>query len=151
MVLEPNWHVMNSRLQTAKSIDEVIQYHDFFLETCLRECLLLSPVLLKKLENMKLICLQYASAAQWLITYSNDDTPKTDSLDADRYKNLKLRTPSQTLEVASENATVVESILKFEREFSSELQSLGPILSSSSRAEPYLTHLAQWLLGVGRD
>ncbi|KAL6501074.1 hypothetical protein OROHE_025271 [Orobanche hederae] len=150
-VLEPNWHVMNSRLQTAKSIDEVIQYHDFFLETCLRECLLLSPVLLKKLENMKLICLQYASAAQWLITYSNDDTPKTDTLDADIYKNLKLRTPSQTLEVASENATVVESILKFEREFSSELQSLGPILSSSSRAEPYLTHLAQWLLGVGRD
>ncbi|KAL6504022.1 Gamma-tubulin complex component 2 [Orobanche gracilis] len=150
-VLEPNWHVMNIRLQTAKSIDEVIQYHDFFLETCLRECLLLSPVLLKKLENMKLVCLQYASAAQWLITYSNDDTPKTDTLDADRYKNLKLRTPSQTREVASENATVVESILKFEREFSSELQSLGPILSSSSRAEPYLTHLAQWLLGVGRD
>ncbi|KAL6527080.1 Gamma-tubulin complex component 2 [Orobanche gracilis] len=88
-VLEPNWHVMNCRLQTAKSIDEVIQYHDFFLETCLRECLLLSPVLLKH--------------------------------------------------------------EKFEREFSSELQSLGPILSSSSLAEPYLTHLAQWLLGVGRD
>ncbi|CAA0821237.1 Gamma-tubulin complex component 2 [Striga hermonthica] len=46
-VLEPNWHVMHNRLQTAKSIDEVIQYHDFFLEKCLRECLLLSPVLLK--------------------------------------------------------------------------------------------------------
>ncbi|KAK6144947.1 hypothetical protein DH2020_021767 [Rehmannia glutinosa] len=147
-VLEPNWHVMHNRLQTAKSIDEVIQYHDFFLEKCLRECLLLSPVLLKKLEKMKSICLQYAAAAQWLITYSND-TSKTDSPVADRYKKLKLRTRSQ--KVASENATVVESILKFEREFSSELRSLGPILSSSSRAEPYLTHLAQWLLGVGRD
>ncbi|KAL3650089.1 Gamma-tubulin complex component 2 [Castilleja foliolosa] len=149
-VLEPNWHVMHSRLQTAKSIDEVIQYHDFFLEKCLRECLLLSPALLKKLEKMKLICLQYASAAQWLTTYSND-TLETDGHDVDRYKNLKLRTRSQTLKGASENATVVTSILKFEREFSSELQSLGPILSSSSRAEPYLTHLAQWLLGVGRD
>ncbi|KAK6144930.1 hypothetical protein DH2020_021750 [Rehmannia glutinosa] len=147
-VLEPNWHAMHNRLQTAKSIDEVIQYHDFFLEKCLRECLLLSPVLLKKLEKMKSICLQYAAAAQWLITYSND-TSKTDSPVADRYKKLKLRTRSQ--KVASENATVVESILKFEREFSSELRSLGPILSSSSRAEPYLTHLAQWLLGVGRD
>ncbi|PKI66930.1 hypothetical protein CRG98_012693 [Punica granatum] len=46
-VLEPNWHVMHNRLQTAKSIDEVIRHHDFFLEKCLRECLLLLPELLK--------------------------------------------------------------------------------------------------------
>ncbi|KAL2249191.1 gamma-tubulin complex component 2 [Sesamum indicum] len=149
-VIEPNWHVLHNRLQTAKSIDEVIQYHDFFLDKCLRECLLLSPVLLKKLEKMKLICLQYAAAAQWLITYSTD-TPKTDIPDVDQYKQLKLRTRTQTQKVGSENATVIESILKFEREFAGQLQSLGPILSSSSCAEPYLTHLAQWLLGVGRD
>ncbi|CAA0837124.1 Gamma-tubulin complex component 2 [Striga hermonthica] len=150
VVLEPNWHVMHNRLQTAKSIDEVIQYHDFFLEKCLRECLLLSPVLLKKLEKMKSICLQYASAAQWLVTYSNDN-PNTESPNVDRYKKLKLRSRSQLLNDAPENAAVVESILKFEKEFSRELESLGPILSSSSYAEPYLTHLAQWLLGVGRD
>ncbi|KAL2539723.1 Gamma-tubulin complex component 2 [Abeliophyllum distichum] len=154
-VIEPNWHVMHHRLQSAKSIDEVIQYHNFFLEKCLRECLLLSPVLLKKMERMKLICLQYAAATQWLITYSND-TPKTGtssegSPNAEQYKQLKLRIPSRIQKVSSENATVIESILKFEREFTAELQSLGPILSSSSRAEPYLTHLAQWLLGVGRD
>ncbi|CAL5389441.1 unnamed protein product [Camellia sinensis] len=41
--------------------------------------------------------------------------------------------------------------MKYEREFNSELESLGPILSSSSQAEPYLTHPAQWILGVGRD
>lgn len=40
---------------------------------------------------------------------------------------------------------------KFEREFNAELQSLGPILSNSSQAEPYLTHLAQWILGDGHD
>ncbi|KAH6757482.1 Spc97 / Spc98 family of spindle pole body component [Perilla frutescens var. hirtella] len=149
-VLEPNWHIMHNRLQTAKSIDEVLQYHDFFLDKCLRECLLLSPVLLKKLEKMKLICLQYAAAAQWLVTYSMD-APKSDSPEPDKYKKLKLRTRSQKQNATSENVTVIESILKFEREFSAELRSLGPILSSSSRAEPYLTHLAQWLLGVGRD
>lgn len=127
---------------------------------------------MQKLEKMKLICLQYAAAAQWLITYSSD-TPSTESPDVEKYKQLKLRTRSQ--KVASENATVLESILyvqtishssiislslslltymicrKFEREFAIELKNLGPILSSSSRAEPYLTHLAQWLLGVGRD
>ncbi|CAA0826100.1 Gamma-tubulin complex component 2, partial [Striga hermonthica] len=63
-----------------------------------------------KLEKMKSICLQYASAAQWLVTYSND-SPNTESPNADRYKKLKLRSRSQLLNVAPENATVVESIL----------------------------------------
>lgn len=65
---------------------------------------------MQKLEKMKSICLQYASAAQWLITYSVD-TPKSNSPDVEKYKNLKLRTPSQTQKVTSENASVVESIL----------------------------------------
>ncbi|KAF9588262.1 hypothetical protein IFM89_008679, partial [Coptis chinensis] len=46
-VLEPNWHVMHCKLQTAKSIDEVIRCHDFFLEKCLKECPLLLPEVLK--------------------------------------------------------------------------------------------------------
>ncbi|CAL5385049.1 unnamed protein product [Camellia sinensis] len=46
-VLEPNWHVMHNRLQTAKSIDDVIEYHNFFFEKCLRECLLLLSEVLK--------------------------------------------------------------------------------------------------------
>ncbi|XP_028555522.1 gamma-tubulin complex component 2 isoform X2 [Dendrobium catenatum] len=46
-VLEPNWHLMHDRLQTVKSIDEVIQLHDFFLQKCLKECLLLLPQLVK--------------------------------------------------------------------------------------------------------
>ncbi|XAR48358.1 hypothetical protein NMG60_11031165 [Bertholletia excelsa] len=154
-VLEPNWHVMHNRLQTAKSIDEVIQYHDFFLEKCLRECLVLLPELLKKVERLNSICLQFAAATQWLISSSIDipkiDTQSDGSFEMEKFKQMKIRNPSRVLKLATEDTTVTESILKFEREFNSELQSLGPILSSSSQAEPYLTHLAQWILGVGRD
>lgn len=154
-VLEPNWHVMHNRLQGAKSIDEVIQYHDFFLDKCLRECLLLSPVLLKKMEKLKSICLQYAAVTQWLIT-SSIDIPKTDahsntSHETKKSKPIKRRNPSQKLKLASEDKSLVEPILKFEKDFTSELRSLRPILSSSAQAEPYLTHLAQLILGVGRD
>ncbi|KAF2286406.1 hypothetical protein GH714_016755 [Hevea brasiliensis] len=124
-VLEPNWHMMYNKMQTAKSIDEVIQYHDLFLDKCLKECLLLLPELLKKVERLKLVCLQYAAASQWLIS-SSIDIPK-------------LEEPSDV------------SLRKFEREFNAELQSLGPILSSNSQAEPYLTHLAQWILGIRND
>ncbi|CAN1262172.1 Gamma-tubulin complex component 2 [Linum perenne] len=133
-VLEPNWHVMYNRLQTARSIDEVIQHHEFFLDKCLRECLLLSPVLLKKVDRLKSLCLQYAAATQWLISSSIDIV--------DEGSNAMQR---------SERMKQVVCLRKFEREFNSELQSLGPILSSNSQAEPYLTHLAQWILGVGSD
>ncbi|CAH9072984.1 unnamed protein product [Cuscuta epithymum] len=148
-VLEPNWHVMQNRLQTAKSIDEVIQCHDFFLDKCLRECLLLSPSILKKVEHLKAICLQYAAATQRLIIAAFE-VPTVAPL-AEKFNRLKLRSQSQMLKPATEDATVFESIMKFEREFTSELQSLGPIFSSGSRAEPFLTHLAQWILGVGND
>ncbi|XP_011015009.1 PREDICTED: gamma-tubulin complex component 2 [Populus euphratica] len=142
-VLEPNWHVMHNRLQTAKSIDEVIQYHDLFLDKCLRECLLLLPELLKKVERLQSLCLQYAAATQWLIS-SSIGIPKLE-------EHSKSSRPSRMLTMTTENTSVTDSILKFEREFNAELQSLGPILSNSSQAEPYLTHLAQWILGVGHD
>uniref|UniRef100_A0A0A9GN04 Gamma-tubulin complex component n=1 Tax=Arundo donax TaxID=35708 RepID=A0A0A9GN04_ARUDO len=58
---------MHDRLQTARSIDEVIQIHDFFLQKCLKECLLLLPELLVKVEKLKALCLQYATSIQLLI------------------------------------------------------------------------------------
>lgn len=153
-VLEPNWHVMHGRLQTAKSIDEVIQHHDFFLDKCLRECLLLLPELIKKVEKLKSLCLQYAAATQWLIS-SSIDIPKLDhsddSVGSEKSKQRKLRNPSQAQKVMTRNSAVTDSILKFEKEFNAELQNLRPILSNSSQAEPYLAHLAQWILGAGND
>ncbi|XP_030472252.1 gamma-tubulin complex component 2 [Syzygium oleosum] len=154
-VLEPNWHVMHNRLQTAKSIDEVIQHHDYFLEKCLRECLLLLPGLLKKVEKLKLLCVQYAAATQWLISSSVDIPQFHEKPDNSRRsedpKSRKLVTQSQASRSMTKNATVTNSVLKFEKEFNAEIQSLGTILSSHSQAEPYLTHLAQWILGVGKN
>ncbi|XXG62302.1 hypothetical protein AAC387_Pa05g0682 [Persea americana] len=90
----------------------------FFLEKCLKECLLLLPQVLKKVDRLKSICLQYAAAASNLTT---------------------------------DNTAITESVMNLEKEFDAELRSLGPILSTSSQAEPYLTHLAQCILGVGNE
>lgn len=154
-VLEPNWHLMHDRLRTAKSIDEVIQVHDFFLQKCLKECLLLLPQLLKKVEKLKSICLQYATSIQLLVpaAYNSDSaTDATVSYGAGKSKTRKsLHIRSQSLKVAAEDTTLSESVMTFEKEFSTELQSLVPILSNSSQSEPYLTHLAQCILGVERD
>ncbi|KAG5074012.1 hypothetical protein JHK84_055243 [Glycine max] len=150
-VIEPNWHLMYNRLQSANSIDEVIQQHDFFLDKCLRECLLLLPELLKKVERLKSMCLQYAAATQWLISSSielhNPEEPIDESIGLNKAKGKS----GQVLKSTTRNVAVTDSVLKFEKEFNTELQSLGSILSSNSQAEPYLSHLAQWLLGVKNE
>ncbi|XP_073098474.1 gamma-tubulin complex component 2 isoform X1 [Elaeis guineensis] len=152
-VLEPNWHLMHDRLRTAKSIDEVIQFHDFFLQKCLKECLLLLPQLLKKVEKLKSICLRYAAAIQLLIPsiYVPEPDAAVGSLGLDRSKPRRSQSRNQQLNLAAESSKICDSIMKFEKEFNAELQSLVPILSNSSQAEPYLTHLAQCILGVGSE
>ncbi|WZZ22174.1 hypothetical protein YC2023_123561 [Brassica napus] len=133
-VLEPNWHVMQDRLQSTRSIYEVIQHHDFFLDKCLRGCFLLLPDVLKVSVPFNVIVSQdkCTGATQWLISSSVDIN-------------------SQSQKTMIRDTTVTESIFNFEREFNSELQSLGPVLSKGSQAEPYLTHLSQCILGVSKD
>nr|VDD19173.1 unnamed protein product [Brassica rapa] len=133
-VLEPNWHVMQDGLQSTRSIDEVIQHHDFFLDKCLRGCFLLLPDVLKVSVPFNVIVSQdkCTGATQWLISSSVDIN-------------------SQSQKTMIRDTTVTESIFNFEREFNSELQSLGPVLSKGSQAEPYLTHLSQCILGVSKD
>lgn len=151
-VLEPNWHLMHDRLQTARSIDEVIQIHDFFLQKCLKECLLLSPELLLKVEKLKALCLQYATSIQLLMpSIDVTNSEKTSKSGKSRSRTNKSHDRELKLQLASENVVMSESILKFEAAFNSELQSLAPTLSNSSHAEPYLTHLAQCILGVRID
>ncbi|KAK7256170.1 hypothetical protein RIF29_29607 [Crotalaria pallida] len=153
-VIEPNWHVMYNRLQSANSIDEVIQHHDLFLDKCLRECLLLLPELLKKVEKLKSMCLQYAATTQWLISSSieiqSPEEPIDGSIGLNKAKQKKSGSLPQVLK-STGSAAMMDSILKFESEFNAELQSLGSTLSRSSQAEPYLAHLAQWVLGVKNE
>ncbi|KAJ3707976.1 hypothetical protein LUZ61_011681 [Rhynchospora tenuis] len=150
-VLEPNWHMMHDRLLTAKSIDEVIEFHDLFLHKCLKECLLLMPQLLKKVEKLKALCLRYATSIQVLIPSMNM-LPERDAKLATTARIKQSQLKEQQLKLALENTVISDSIMKFENEFNVELQSLVPILSrNNSQSEPYLTHLAQCILGIRAD
>ncbi|KAJ4747995.1 Gamma-tubulin complex component [Rhynchospora pubera] len=150
-VLEPNWHMMHDRLLTAKSIDEVIEFHDLFLHKCLKECLLLMPQLLKKVEKLKALCLRYATSIQVLIPSMNM-LPERDTKLATTARIKQSQLKEQQLKLALENTVISDSIMKFENEFNVELQSLVPILSrNNSQSEPYLTHLAQCILGIRSD
>ncbi|KAI8089941.1 gamma-tubulin complex component protein [Halteromyces radiatus] len=46
-VLEPNWRQLESNLSKVSTVDEVLQYHSDFLDTCLKECMLTNSKLLR--------------------------------------------------------------------------------------------------------
>lgn len=46
-VLEGNWRKLMARLQEVETVDQLLQYHTDFLDTCLKQCMLTSPNLLK--------------------------------------------------------------------------------------------------------
>ncbi|KAG5054603.1 hypothetical protein JHK85_007113 [Glycine max] len=166
-VIEPNWHLMYNKLQSAKSIDEcsprrqasayciVIPVWALGLWSVVESgwgggCLIKSDIfcLKQKVERLKSMCLQYAAATQWLISSSIELHNPVEPIDDSKGLNKAKWKSGQVLKSTTRNVAVTDSVLKFEKEFNTELQSLGSILSSNSQAEPYLSHLAQWLLGV---
>uniref|UniRef100_A0A453CC19 Gamma-tubulin complex component n=2 Tax=Aegilops tauschii subsp. strangulata TaxID=200361 RepID=A0A453CC19_AEGTS len=127
-VLEPNWHSMHGRLQTARSIDEVIQIHDFFLQKCLKECLLLLPELLMKVEKLKALCLQYATSIQLLIPSIEVAAAESKSKSgSSRARAKRSQDRDEQLKLASENVVMSQSILYVSQcPSQSILQSLVP-------------------------
>ena len=46
-VVEPNWNGLMKRLGEVRTVDELMQDHVDFLDTCLKECMLTNSKLLK--------------------------------------------------------------------------------------------------------
>ena len=46
-VIEPNWINMQASLEKVKTVDELMQDHIDFLDTCLKECMLTNARLLR--------------------------------------------------------------------------------------------------------
>lgn len=47
VVLEPNYRRLETQLTTLATVDQVLQYHSDFLDTCLKECMLTNSKLLR--------------------------------------------------------------------------------------------------------
>lgn len=155
-VLEPNWHIMEMKIQSAKSVDEIIQQHDTFLDKCLRECMLLWPRILKKVESLKAICQQYATTTQWLIPSMNVPSNDPFSIDSSPIRagpnvNTKSRQRLKTQRVhgwkPEDESNFKSTLGRIDEEFRTQLKELIALLSTHSQQEPCFAHLAQALQG----
>ncbi|KAF3930803.1 hypothetical protein ABW20_dc0107652 [Dactylellina cionopaga] len=60
-VLEPNWNNLQERIGGVKTVDELMQNHVDFLDTCLKECMLTNSKLLKIHAKIMQTCTMFAS------------------------------------------------------------------------------------------
>ncbi len=59
-VIHPREHELTGELQHANDMDQVMELHEKFLDSCLKECLLASQELLKILTKLMTTCLLFA-------------------------------------------------------------------------------------------
>ena len=59
-VIGPRGHELQIAIASATDIDEVLELHEKFLDSCLKECLLASQDLLKVLTKIMTTCLLFA-------------------------------------------------------------------------------------------
>ncbi|KAF8534310.1 gamma-tubulin complex component protein [Trichophaea hybrida] len=60
-VVEPNWSKLMKRLDEVKTVDQLMQHHVDFLDTCLKECMLTNSKLLKIHAKLLTTCAMFSS------------------------------------------------------------------------------------------
>lgn len=58
-VIEPVWHVFMQQMAKAKNIDDVLGFHEDFLDHCLKNCMLTYPELLKRIVAVCHSCINF--------------------------------------------------------------------------------------------
>ncbi|KAF9978542.1 hypothetical protein BGZ73_001961 [Actinomortierella ambigua] len=60
-VLEPNWRTLVQKLDQVSTVDQVLQIHSDFLDTCLKECMLTNSKLLRIYSKLISTCIKFAN------------------------------------------------------------------------------------------
>ena len=74
-VIERQWHLFLEGMKSVQTIDNVLQIHNDFLETCLKDCLLTTPELLRCLAKLQAICVTFSNAMMRLIPSASVSIP----------------------------------------------------------------------------
>ncbi|KAI8385733.1 gamma-tubulin complex component protein [Blakeslea trispora] len=63
-VLEPNWGRLEENLSRITTVDQVLQHHSDFLDTCLKECMLTNSKLLRIFSKLMSSCIAFTTQAE---------------------------------------------------------------------------------------
>nr|KAG5706873.1 hypothetical protein BaRGS_004208 [Batillaria attramentaria] len=63
-VIEPNWHLFQQNMDTVSNVDDVLVFHTDFLNSCLKDCMLTNPDLLKIVHKLMMVCVTFSNFVQ---------------------------------------------------------------------------------------
>ncbi|XP_004536680.1 gamma-tubulin complex component 2 homolog isoform X2 [Ceratitis capitata] len=64
-VIEPNWHIFIQNMNKVENVDEVLSFHQDFLDSCLKNCMLTDTTLLNRsIFKLCNICLKFCEFIQ---------------------------------------------------------------------------------------
>jgi len=127
-------------LKKVTTIDEVLKYHNDFLDTCLKECMLTDPQLVKILTKLMTICEMAAGFSdQFIKTLQLDDVSEMHEVED---KKAALRMRQTRIKVASDHAKklmnekgFVSAVTRFENDFTVTIKQLIDALQNLSTTE----------------
>ena len=91
-VIERNWHIMAGKLKEASTIDDVLNSHNNFLDTCLKQCMLTNPDVLKTISKLLSVCSIFSNSMERIATdaaanRSGASTPRRLAAGSDKHAN----------------------------------------------------------------
>ncbi|KAG6050913.1 hypothetical protein E4U17_006343 [Claviceps sp. LM77 group G4] len=163
-VIEPNWTKFMSRLSTrdgeevggqpARTVDELMQDHVDFLDTCLKECMLTNSKLLRIHSKLMQTCTIFAHYTNWLTRELEKADPdlsaanKPNTMTSDQWKRFQATTKNggSAAAAAQQDASAAsntearlknlsEIIRKWENNFGRHLQILLDALNHYAATE----------------
>ncbi|KAL9879281.1 gamma-tubulin complex component 2 homolog isoform X2 [Glossina fuscipes] len=74
-VIEPNWHLFIQNMNKVENVDEVLSFHQDFLDSCLKNCMLTDTTTLNRsIFKMSNICLKFCEFIQSETSLAPTDT-----------------------------------------------------------------------------
>ncbi|KAF3941411.1 hypothetical protein ABW19_dt0207014 [Dactylella cylindrospora] len=128
-VLEPNWNDLQERIGKVKTVDELMQNHVDFLDTCLKECMLTNPKLLKIHAKIMLTCTMFASYTSHLSRALVSADPSLNG------SSKKSDNPALGPEETAKVEKLKDNLQKYEENFSRHLKILLDALNYYAATE----------------
>ncbi|XP_046850541.1 gamma-tubulin complex component 2-like [Xenia sp. Carnegie-2017] len=144
-VIEPYWHILEENLKNVNNVDDVLTYHNDFLDKCLKDCMLTAPELLKTISKLMMICVTFTNCVQRItqsvITSDNPSVEKIGKIERQDllYDRQKKKAASKILskdldEVISSD-DYERTVTNFDKNFSKYLLGLLDKLSNFSKTD----------------
>ncbi len=150
-IIGPNWDKMEKVLSEATRVDQVLATHDDFLNTCLKECMLTNPKLLKGFNKLAQGIKSFAEFSDWYCRYKGPVTPLEDggvpvslshSAHPGQATDALLASHATFSGLRNTPASASPLLSKMEKDFVHTLRSLMDLVQVYSTLEaPSLVHL----------